>query len=264
MRAVVIDVGGVTLSPVRQDDQVADFASRRLGVTGGEDAAADLAEARAAQHDLVAVGEEGRRRAVPAQLDQRAALVLARARRSCPSRAGRPCAATRRWRSGGRSSAPGSSRARARSWPRSAPRRARPRARGRAPRAARAGRAAAPAPAAGARARARARERRHPGGDRGRERLAEERAERLVLPRLEVARAPVVEQHDAEDVVERLARPRRARRARSASPITKPSSSSMSSAGSGRTRARRPPRRYCPHGRTTSVPLTTTVPARPW
>ena len=65
--------------------------------------------------------------------------MLARARRSCPSRAGRPCAATRRSRSGGRSSAPGSSRARPRSWPRSAPRRARPRARRRAPTAARAG-----------------------------------------------------------------------------------------------------------------------------
>jgi hypothetical protein len=45
------------------------------------------------------------------------------------------------------------------------------------------------------------RERRHPRGDRRRERLAEERPERLVLPRLEVSRAPVVHQHDAEDVL---------------------------------------------------------------
>ena len=34
-------------------------------------------------------------------------------------------------------------------------------------------------------------------------RLAEERAERQVLPRLDVARAPVVDEHDAEDVLER-------------------------------------------------------------
>ena len=45
------------------------------------------------------------------------------------------------------------------------------------------------------------RERRHPGGDRRLERLAEVRAERHVLPRLDVARAPVVDEDDAEDVV---------------------------------------------------------------
>src|SRR5919106_853205 len=43
-----------------------------------------------------------------------------------------------------------------------------------------------------------------PGRDRSRERLAEEWAERLVLPGLDVARAPVVDQNGAEDVVERL------------------------------------------------------------
>src|SRR5258708_37605460 len=45
------------------------------------------------------------------------------------------------------------------------------------------------------------RERRHPGGDRREERLAEERPERDVLPQLDVARAPVVHQHDAENVL---------------------------------------------------------------
>src|SRR5436305_308915 len=39
------------------------------------------------------------------------------------------------------------------------------------------------------------RERRHPGRDRRLERLAEEGAERHVLPRLDVARAPVVDEH---------------------------------------------------------------------
>ena len=45
------------------------------------------------------------------------------------------------------------------------------------------------------------RERSHPRRDRGGEALAEERAERHVLPRLEVAGAPVVDEHDAEDVL---------------------------------------------------------------
>ena len=50
-------------------------------------------------------------------------------------------------------------------------------------------------------------ERGHPVRDRGRERLAEERAERDVLPGLDVARRPVVEPDDAEDVVgERVVR----------------------------------------------------------
>src|SRR5262249_18012248 len=53
------------------------------------------------------------------------------------------------------------------------------------------------------------RERRHPRRDRRRERLAEKWAERLVLPRLYVARAPVVDDDDAEDGVAeaRLGRP---------------------------------------------------------
>ena len=59
-------------------------------------------------------------------------------------------------------------------------------------------------------------ERRHPGADRGRERLPQERAERLVLPGLDVASAPVVDEDDAEDVLERAVdRDGLARRARS-------------------------------------------------
>ena len=45
------------------------------------------------------------------------------------------------------------------------------------------------------------RERRDPRRDRGGERLAEERPERHVLPGLDVAGAPVVDEHDAEHVV---------------------------------------------------------------
>ena len=44
---------------------------------------------------------------------------------------------------------------------------------------------------------------RDPGGERRGERLAEERPERLVLPRLDVAGRPVVEQREAEDVLDR-------------------------------------------------------------
>ena len=56
------------------------------------------------------------------------------------------------------------------------------------------------------------RERRHPGRDRRGEALAEERPERHVLPGLDVAGAPVVDEHDAEDVVGERARRRPARR----------------------------------------------------
>ena len=45
------------------------------------------------------------------------------------------------------------------------------------------------------------RERRDPRRDGGRERLSEEGTERLVLPRLDVARAPVVDEHDSEHVL---------------------------------------------------------------
>ena len=45
------------------------------------------------------------------------------------------------------------------------------------------------------------RKRRDPRRDRGRERLSEEGTERLVLPRLDVARAPVVDQNDSEHVL---------------------------------------------------------------
>ena len=57
------------------------------------------------------------------------------------------------------------------------------------------------------------RQRRDPGPDRRRERLAEERPERLVLPRLDVTRAPVVDEDDAEDVVPERRRASPARRA---------------------------------------------------
>jgi hypothetical protein len=49
-------------------------------------------------------------------------------------------------------------------------------------------------------------ERCDPSPDGGREGLAEERPERLVLPRLDVTRAPVVDQEDAEDVVAKRGR----------------------------------------------------------
>ena len=80
-----------------------------------------------------------------------------------------------------------------------------------------------------------------PRRDRRRERLAEERAERHVLQRLDVARAPVVQQHDAED-------------ARLGS-VTKPSSHSKSSAWRRAERGRRPAGR---RGRAIGVPDTTT------
>ena len=91
------------------------------------------------------------------------------------------------------------------------------------------------------------------------ERLAEERAERLVLEGLDVAGRPVVDEYDAEDVLvgvvgrDGVARPSRRRR-------RSPTSSSMSSAALGR----RSPGPTSPAGRRTGVPLTTTVPALPW
>ena len=61
------------------------------------------------------------------------------------------------------------------------------------------------------------RQRRHPRGDRRGEALAEERPERDVLPGLDVAGAPVVDEHDAEDVIcERARRHRLGLRARHA------------------------------------------------
>ena len=47
--------------------------------------------------------------------------------------------------------------------------------------------------------------RHHPGRNRGGEILAEERPERLIFPGLDVARRPVVEQAEAENVVRRAA-----------------------------------------------------------
>ena len=142
---------------------------------------------------------------------------------------------------------------------------ARPRGRRRAPSRARrrdTAAAAAPAPAP-RRVRLEQRERRHPGRDRRRERLAEERPERLVLPALDVARAPVVDEHDAEDVVgEASTRHRLAEPARHADDEAELELDVEPAAGAER---RRRPRRGSdwPRGRTTSVPLRTTVPARP-
>ena len=107
-------------------------------------------------------------------------------------------------------------------------------------------------------------ERRHPGGDRGREGLTEEGAERLVLPGLNVPRAPVVHEHDAEDVLpevrdrDRLAEPARDARdeAELELDVETPRGAERGARIAGALR--------CPHGRTTGVPLTTTVPARPW
>ena len=106
-------------------------------------------------------------------------------------------------------------------------------------------------------------QRRDPGGHRGRERLAEERAERDVLPGLDVARRPVVEQAHAEDVLgETGHRHRYARRAGRSDdepdlgldvqPRARPVARSLPSG-----------RRACPTGRRIGVPDATTVPARP-
>ena len=83
---------------------------------------------RPAQHHLVpvlqvrarlAVAQLERLRAVPAQLQQAAALLALAVPRSCPIRAGRPCAGSPRSRSDVRSAAPGSSTGGARSCVRS-------------------------------------------------------------------------------------------------------------------------------------------------
>ncbi len=58
--------------------------------------------------------------------------------------------------------------------------------------------------------------RHHPGRDGGRKILAEKRPERLVFPRLHVARRPVVEQTKSENMRRRPCRPARFRRAPSA------------------------------------------------
>ena len=99
---------------------------------------------------------------------------------------------------------------------------------------------------AGPRTRQRAQrgERRHPGRHRGGERLAEERPERLVLPRLDVAGRPVVDQHQTEDVVHRLGHghgPPRGRR--HADRPCRPRARCRA-ARSARTRRRRPTRRW--------------------
>ena len=234
----------------------------------------DLARA-AAEDDLVAVLEERPLRAVvephgalavPGELDERSLRPRLRARRWFPRRTGRPCGSTRRSRWHARAAAASSSTGRARSSVRRACRRARPRGRDRAPSRPRpAGRTAARDPARRSdEAILEQRERRDPGADRGCERLAEERAERLVLPGLDVTRAPVVHEHDPEDVLAKRRRSRPTRRAAAdaddepeleldVEPPARPCRGPSSDGGF-----------VWPHGRTTGVPLTTTVPARPW
>ena len=96
--------------------------------------------------------------------------------------------------------------------------------------------------------------------DRGRERLAEKRAERARLPGLDVARAPVVEQHGPEDVVERaLDRDRLAVRAR---PPDHEAQLELDVEAPGRAELALGP--SWPRGRGIGVPLGTIVPARPW
>ena len=93
----------------------------------------------------------------------------------------------------------------------------------------------------------------------------EEGAERLVLPRLDVPRAPVVDEHDAEDVVaERGARDGGAERAPDADDeaeleleVEAPARAEARLGLVGRFSS-------APHGRATGVPLTTIVPLRPW
>ena len=187
-------------------------SARRLGAERRLDPAAHLAERLAPQDHLVAVLEEraggavgqlDRLLAVPAQLDQAAALLGARGPRSCRWRAGRPCAGSRRSPSGeraaGRSTSTGAG-----CWSAPRPSRsARPRAGCRTPRAPRAGTGAARAPGAPEpHAAGELVERDDPGGHRGGERLPEKRPERLVFPGLDVARRPVVHEHHPEHVVE--------------------------------------------------------------
>ena len=209
-----------------------------------------------------AVRQLDRLLAVPAQLDQAAALARAPGRRSCRWRAGRRSGGSLRSPSGARSAARSTSTGGACSSARSPRRSAPPRAGCRTPTAPRAGTAAARAPAA-RRPRAGPRsslERHDPVADRGGERLAEERPERLVLPGLDVARRPVVHEHHPEDVVERaLDRHRLAHRL--GVPITKPASSSMSSRSLGPNSPARAA------GRSAAAPASRSAPpcpARPW
>ena len=111
-------------------------------------------------------------------------------------------------------------------------------------------------------ARAEGVERGHPRRHRRGERLAEERPERLVLPRLDVAGRPVVHQHQAEHVVHRLVDRHRAPGLGGHADHRAHLELDVEPLRSGRT----PPRRRPGAGRTaggTAVPDTTTVPARP-
>ena len=148
---------------------------------------------------------------------------------------------TRRSRWRGRAAAASSSRGRARSCARRPCRRARPRARRRAPSRPRRARYGS-----GSGSCAGAATKRSSSSASGVTQAPIEVAndfprngpERLVLPRLDVARAPVVDEHDAEDVVAERRGRRRARPSVLPTPTTKPSSSSMSSRRLGPKRGR--------------------------
>jgi hypothetical protein len=97
----------------------------------------------------------------------------------------------------------------------------------------------------------------------GRERLAQERPERHVLPGLDVAGRPVVEQDDSEDMIGGVVGGQPARRRWCAD--------DEPDLGLDVEALARPEDGYVrvgglrwPCGRMTGVPLTTTVPARPW
>ena len=102
-------------------------------------------------------------------------------------------------------------------------------------------------------------ERDDPVADRGRERLPQEGAERHGLPGLDVAGAPVVEQHDAEDVVERAVD--RDRLAAAAGRADHEAQLELDVEASRRAVLAPPELAAGPHDR---VPLATIVPDRPW
>ena len=89
-------------------------------------------------------------------------------------------------------------------------------------------------------------QRHHPRADRGGERLAQEGAQRLVLPGLDVAGRPVVDQHDAEDVLGQVV---------DADPLAQ---------GGRYARRRSRPRPRCRAGSTARTPVRPGWPAARW
>ena len=95
------------------------------------------------------------------------------------------------------------------------------------------------------------------GRHRRGERLAVERAEWLVFDALDVARAPVVDEDDTEDVLVRAVDVDRSRGGRAADVAELAFEVELA-------RGRELAELTCPRGRRTGVPLTTTDDARPW